>query len=452
MTVQPWSPRRRARRRAGPALLAAALLAAALAVQRASAQDARALAMGGVTVAGPAAAGVNPAFAAVPGGRHGSLTLPLGALSALTHDYWNPSSSGFDALSTLDQASALELYLLDPAVSPDRVTLGVGANGLRVTFQDGSRLRLAAPSAFDAELGLPLGGSVGPLRLAVRPFATLHTRFAPGQDLQRVFGSGSTSASATFSADAVAGVALDLGAAVPLPVPPAALGGARLFVGARASGIAGLAKAGVFVQGQARAEQDSSGAYTGKVDYSYDGTVSEGGLLNGTVGYGAETALGLAVTAPASAGRITAGVSVRHLGVMVWTVRRTQIQGNQSGSSSRDLGTAREVDLARHVDVAADVALDVPAGRLGVAGMGLTVAADGNVDLTGGFALHAGAEARFGPLALRAGAGYQDGLRLGVGAGLRTGPVGFDVALASHRSPLTDHQAYGIAASLAFGR
>lgn len=451
MTVQPSSPRCRAQRRAGPALLAAALLAAALAAHRASAQDARELGMGGVTVAGPGAAAINPAFAAVPGRRGGSLILPLGALSAVTRDYWNPSSPGFDALSTLDQASALELYLLDPAVSPDRVTVGMAANGLGVSFQGGSRMRLAAPATFDTGLELPLGGTVGPFQLDVRPFATLHARFTPGQDLQRVFASGSTSASGTFSADAVAGVALDLGAALPLPVPPAVLDGARLFAGARVSGVAGLARAAVFVQGQARAEQDSSGAYTGKVDYSYDGTVSEGGLTNGTIGYGAETALGLAATAPAGPGRITAGVSVRHLGVMVWTVDRTRIQGNQSGSSNKDLGSAREVDLARHVDVAADVTLDVPAGRLGVPGMGLTVAADGNLDLTGGFALHAGTEARFGPFALRAGAGYQDGLRLGVGAGLRTGPVGFDVALTSHRSPLTDHRAYGIAASLAFG-
>jgi hypothetical protein len=103
------------------------------------------------------------------------------------------------------------------------------------------------------------------------------------------------------------------------------------------------------------------------------------------------------------------------------------------------------------VTVDADVALAVPAANLGVPGMDLLLAADGTVDLSGGFAAHMGTELRFGPFAVRAGAGYQDGLRLGVGAGVRTGPVGLDVALTSHRSPFTDHQAYGVAASLGFG-
>ena len=102
--------------------------------------------MGGVTVAGPGAANVNPAFAAVPGAAGTSLTLPLGALSALTREYWDPYGAGFDALSTLDQASALGLYLLDPATSPDRVIVGVDANGLSVAFAGGAAMRLADPT------------------------------------------------------------------------------------------------------------------------------------------------------------------------------------------------------------------------------------------------------------------------------------------------------------------
>ena len=292
---------------------------------------------------------------------------------------------------------------------------------------------------------------MGPVRFGVRPFVTLHARFVPGTDTRKVFETGSASASATLKADAEAGVALDVGTALPLPVPSAVLGGGRLYAGVRGSAIAGLAKASADLQGQILAEQDSSGNYTGNVLYSYSGTVSQGGLLNGTVGYGAQVALGVAATVPSEIGKVTLGASVRHLGVMVWTLDQTQVQGDQASGSSTSLGTSQQVEWARHVTVDADLALAVPAANLGVPGMDLLLAADGTVDLSGGFAAHAGTELRFGPFAVRAGAGYQDGLRLGVGAGVRTGPIGLDVALTSHRSPFTDHQAYGVAASLGFG-
>lgn len=427
------------------------LLVFALAVTPAFAQDARTLGMGGVTVAGPGAASVNPAFAAVPGRGGTSLTLPLGALSALTRDYWDPYAAGFDALSTLDQGSALGLYLLDPATSPDRVIVGVDGNGLSVAFDGGATMRLADPTSFGGGLELPVGGSVGPVRIGVRPFVTLHARFTPGADARQVFGAGSASASARLEADAEAGVALDVGTALPLPVPRAALGGAQLYAGVRASGVAGLAKISADLQGQATAEQNSSGSYTGNVLYSYSGTLSQGGLLNGTVGYGGQAALGVAATVPSEIGTVTLGAGVRHLGVMVWNLEKTQVQGDQNSSSNTDLGNVRQIDWARHVKVDANLALDVPNERLRVPGMSLLVAADGTVDLSGSFAAHAGTEVRFGPFAVRAGAGYQDGLRLGVGAGVRTGPIGLDVALTSRRSPFTDHQAYGVAASLGFG-
>lgn len=449
--TMPFARRLAAHAPPGP-LLAAALLTAVLLAPAASAQDARSLGMGGVTVAGPGATSVNPAFAAVPGSGGSSLTLPMGALSALTRDYWDPYGPGFDALSTLDQASALGLYLLDPAVSPDRVTVGVDAAGLSVGFEGGSTMDLARPASYDGGLELPIGGSLGPVRLGVRPFATVHVRFDPGSDLKQVFAGGSTSASADLTADAEAGVALDVGTALPLPVPSSALGGGRLYAGVRASAVAGLEKASLSVHGTAQAEQDSNGNLTGNVLYGYNALTSVGGVLTGGgPGYGGQAALGFAASFPTAAGTLTTGVSVRHLGVMVWNLDQVRMQGDQSSSSNSDLGYARQVEVADHVHVAAQVALDIPPETLDAGGLGLVVAADGDLDLSGGLAAHAGAEARLGIFAFRAGLGYQDGLRLGVGAGVRAGPVGFDVALATHPSPLTDHRAFGVAASVAFG-
>lgn len=454
MTAQAMPRRAGARRRTAPgrAPLAVALLAIILTVTLTSAlaQDARSLGMGGVRVPGPGAADVNPAFAAVPSSAGSSLTLPLGLLSGVTRDYWNPSAPGFDALSTLDQGSFLSQYLLNPAVSPEQVTFSVDANGLRIAFSGGSQIRLTDATQFDAGFSLPLGGHFGPFTFGVRPFTDVHARFTPGPDLKAVFGAGSASASGTLTADAEAGVAVDVGAALPLPLPSAALGGGDLYAGVRASGIAGMARATASFQGQARAQQDSGGTYT-DVTYSYDGTVGIGGVMYGNIGYGALGAAGLAARLPAGVGTVTVGVAARHIGVMVWDLRRTRYQGDQNGSSTTDIGTVHSVEVAHHVHVAANLAYAVSAGDLGVPGLGLTLAADGDVDLDGGLAAHTGAEVRFGPAALRAGVGYQDGLRLGVGAGISAGGVGLDVALSSHRSPFTDHQAYGVTASLAFG-
>lgn len=432
------------------AALFACLLGTVLMLHNATAQDARSLGMGGVRVPGPGSADVNPAFADLPATGGTSLTLPLGLLSGATRDYWNPDAQAFDALSTLDQASYLDQYLLNPAVSPDDVVLTADANGLSIAFSGGSPMRLTGPTTFNSGFDLPLGGRMGPVTFGVRPYTTVHARFAPGPDLKAVFGPGSTSASGTATADAEAGVAVDVGTALPLPLPAEALHGGKLYAGVRVSGIAGLARATATFDGEAQAQQDSGGTYT-NVTYSYDGTVSVGGVMYGSVGYGALGAAGLAATVPVGAGTVTAGVSVRHIGVMVWNLRQTRYQGDENGSSSTDLGTVRSIDTARHVRVAADLAMKVPAGHLGVPGLGLTLAADGDLDLSGGVATHAGAEARLGPAALRAGVGYDNGLRLGIGAGVRAGGIGLDVALSSHRSPFTDHQAYGVSASLAFG-
>ena len=224
-----------------------------------------------------------------------------------------------------------------------------------------------------------------------------------------------------------------------------------MYVGVRASGVAGLAKLGADLQGRVTAEQDSSGDYTGNVLYDYSGTLSQGGLLNGTVGYGGLAALGVAGTVPSTIGTVTLGAGVRHLGVMMWNVDQTRSRPIRPAAAPATSAASARSTGPRHVKVDADLALEVPSENLGVPGMGLLVAADGTVDLSGGFATHAGTELQFGPFAVRAGAGYQDGLRLGVGVGVRTGPVGLDVALTSHRSPFTDHQAFGVAASLGFG-
>ena len=443
---RPRRPRASARRRTG-ALLPLALAAAL--VGGARAQDARSLGMGGVLVPGPGAAAANPAYAAVPGAGGLSLPLPLGALALLTTDDWDPSGPRFDALTALDRGANLDRYLLNPAVSPDVVDVRIDAGGLAIDLQGGSSLALGAPARVTGGMELSLGGRIGPVTLALRPYLTATGSVTPGADLLQVFRGGSTSASAIVRADAEAGVALDVGTALRLPIPLPDDG--ALYGGARVSAVLGLGRASAELTGEAAAEVDANGRLNGTVHTRYHGSYSVGSVLDGALGYGAEADLGVVVTTPTEAGAVTLGVALRHLGAMHWTLRETAVQGDDSGSTTTELGLVGRTEVARRASLGMNVALDLAPATLGVPGMGLLLAADGHYALDGGIGAHAGAEARFGPVAARAGVGYDGGLRLGLGAGVAAGPVAVDVALSARRSPFTTHQAYGVSASLGFG-
>jgi hypothetical protein len=105
------------------------------------------------------------------------------------------------------------------------------------------------------------------------------------------------------------------------------------------------------------------------------------------------------------------------------------------------------------VTATAAVELD-PARFAGNGPSALLIAADASLQ-HGLFAAHLGGEAGFGLdtglFLVRAGAGVDNGFVFGVGGGLRLEKAGIDVALHSHRSPLTAHRAFGASVGLSFG-
>lgn len=415
------------------------------------AQDVRSLGMGGVLVPGPGAAERNPAYAAVPGRGGNSIPIPFGVIATLVGTDWDPASTSFDALTLIDRLSHLDRFVLNPATDPDDIAFRVDESGLSIDVTGGSPLRLAQPSRFGSSFGVPIGASLGPVRLAVRPYVLASGTFAPGPGLARALAGGAESVSARVTADAEAGVAVDVMGSLPLPFPPEVLGGGAAYAGGRVSAKLGLARAAFDGHVMVEATKDGAGAYTGSTHTTYDATLAEGGVLGDGLGYGVDGDLGFVVVTPSETGTLTLGFAVENLGVMIWNVNRTGYSGDGTDLTTTDLGSRRLVDVSRALRVGGNLALELDPDQIGVAGMGLLLAADAGYALDAGANAHFGVEATFGPIAARAGVGLEDGVQLGLGAGIRTGGVAFDVALSSHRSPFTLHQAYGLSAGVSFG-
>jgi len=266
------------------------------------ASGARELGMGGVSTPG-AAAVKNPAYAAAAFARGASVPLPLGAIAFLSDERLDPASDAFDLLTTLDQASQLNTFLLNPATSPEEILFVIGQDGdgnptLAIDLRGGSPLLLEQQRevSYQQTAEIPLGVHLGPLLVAVRPFVRLGGALRPDAELQKVFSGGASSGKLTASARGTAGVALDL--AVAFELPPLAASG-RIFVGLRGSPFLGLAK----VDGTASASVTAtSGADGPEVSYDYQGTAFFSSITEGRLGFGVNGDIGLATILPTDPG------------------------------------------------------------------------------------------------------------------------------------------------------
>lgn len=434
-------------------VLTLALLAGALAW----AGGPRSLALGGVTLPGAEAAGRNPAYAAreLAGPFGASLALPVGALNALVQPRLDPTSDSFDLLTVLEQASHLGTFVLAPATSPDEVTFRVAAGPtLTIETVGGSTLALErdARLAVGYEVDLPLALPLGPVVVGVRPFGRLSARVEGDEAFEQLFGQGASAATLEGGGEAEAGVALDVAFATRLPVPQSAFPG-RLYVGARGAPFVGLARAEATATATVAAVENASGET--EATYSYAGETFLASVAEGQLGYGIEADVGAAAAVPVDGGEAHVGLSLRGLGVETWSGTTQTFAGASDGSSSTGPATpATRTLFAEDLSVFANAAYRADRASLPMVLSALQVGADVEVGGTG-TRLHAGVEAGFGlgPATLwaRGGAGLDDGLVAGVGTGVSMVGVGLDLALHTFRSPLTTHQAFGVAAGLRFG-
>ncbi len=412
------------------------------------AQGVRGLGMGGLVLPGPEAADRNPAYAAYPS-RFGKMggALPLGLLrylpvfsdtSPFTY-YTDPQAfaTGFDVLAFYDQFAHLDTFLLNPARSPEEVVFRIRADRLEVTDGQGNPLDLSfgfgatgpEPTLLLPELfGIPLwSGKEAYLRLGYL-YGIESVRVAPSPELAQALSGGGLEAcrqapspcvlSATVRA--AQGLALTLGWAAALP--------GQLYVGVRGQGFYGFGYAEL--SAKARPLFNENGSPMG-VDLWAEGT-----FISQNRGYGLRGDVGVVW----DLGPATLGLGVQNLlGLVVWEGTNYFVidQNGPSGGFPfrRSGGPFAPVFFLN--------------GAYRFEDLGLLVGADASFGSVAPSA-HLGVEYALGSTSLRAGVGYEGGLRFGLGVGLELEGLGLDLALTRHEAPLVGGGVYGLALAMRF--
>jgi hypothetical protein len=421
------------------------------------AQDVRSLGMGSVIAPGGAAA-ANPAYAALPSERV-SVPLPVGLLNAVTSDRFDFNGENFDVLSVLDQVTSLETFIFNPATSPDEVVVSLlrqnGLPAVSIDLSGGSGLLIGKPgsTSFRHALDLPVRFRAGPVYLGLRPYLTAGGRVTPGADFQQIFSGGSSSGSVTFTAQAEAGVSVDVTYATAVALPEEHAFPGQLYLGVRAAPFIGLARADGAGQGRIAAVSSEAGGDVDSVEYEYSGAAFVSAVAWDSPGFGLRADFGVAAVLPRPQGIITAGLSVHDLGVSFW--QGEELSFATDDSDAFEPRPASRTYFGNDVGVTATAAYDLPLENPEMSTLeSLLIAIDGSLQ-HGMFSAHLGGEASFvqevGTIFARAGFGYDNGFVLGAGTGLQVGKIGVDAAVHSHRSPLTTNQAFGASLGLSFG-
>ena len=438
-----------------PARLVLFGVLAGLTLGPALAQGVRSAGMAGLILPGPQAADLNPAYAAysdTPYGYASNLPLPLGLVNLALRPSTSPVyyftdpqtfKDSFDLLAFFDQLSHPLELLINPPTSPTEVVFHVSADGIRITDGEGnpfdlSGSREAGSATQDRPLRAPafeysVPTGVPGLRLAVGAFFDA-TRFdlALNDALRTDLLSGRLRANTTYALEwsgaASGGLTVDLGYATKLPRLPGLSG--DLYVGTQVQGFYGLYYGDVLLNASTTTDDD---ALPGSVDYAASAFYVYPGQGYGA---GARFDLGLALDGEGW----TVGLGLRNLYAFeTW-------QG-QRWSLAADGGTAEVTDETLTTSGFAPQVF-VNGAYLQDVGLGEVLLGADLAYLNGAVQGHAGLEYRFQIFRLRGGFGYENGPRLGLGAGIDLGFLSSDLALTSHPAPLTGDTVFGLAASL----
>mgnify|MGYP001773660485 CR=1 FL=1 len=436
------------------------------------AQGVRSLGMAGLVLPGPGAAHLNPGYAAYPAGVYGEesgFQLPLGLLGILLRPESNPipilrnpqslsdPNNPFDFLSLYDQLTHLNSFLINPAssnafINPStgypEIQIHVEAGSIRVTDYQGRPLNLelgfGSPSGVGSSkaltpaslfripllrennLYLELGTYAGGFGLGLSPNAALRQALAGGS-LQP-----NTEYAVTLNGSGQSGVSLSFGYATRLPeLPVPELGRVRLYAGGRGEGFYGLAyvesnlSIGLQTDAQGQIDPNQPPIYRGNIFYTYPG--------NGS-GFGLRADLGVV----AESQGVTVGLGIRSLlGFARWSGTELAWNGSSNPTSAQAERSSFGFVPAFFLNAATKVPLET--GQLILGGdLGYETHLYG----------HIGGEYALGPGRFRAGLGFDDGLRVGLGAGVVGPGFSLDAALTTHRAPIVGHTVFGIAMSL----
>ena len=436
------------------------------------AQSVRSLGMAGLVLPGPEAAYLNPAYAAYPAGQYGSergLRLPLGLLGLVLRPESNPlpglsglanltkENSPFDFLTFYNQLTYPNEFLINPASSKaflnpntgyPEIQIVVEANGIQITDYRGNPIPLDLELG---EVGVAATKALTPAPLLRVPLSLADNLFldlgifaggfglglSPNDSLRQALRSGQLSPNSEYAAvlstSAQSGISLGFGYAARLPdLPIPNLAPLKLYLGSRGEAFYGLTylegnlSIGLQTDSQGRFDPNRPPVYRGTVFYSVPGSGN---------GFGVRADLGVVIETQSA----TLGLGIRNLlGFVRWS--GTELRWN--GSPGDPVSSQAERSSFGFVPaIFLNAATQVPleAGTLLLGGdLGYQSRLYGRI----------GGEYSFGPARLRAGLGFDNGLRFGLGAGFVGAGFSLDTALTTHRAPVVGNTVFGLAVSL----
>ena len=408
--------------------------------------------MAGVILPDRSAAVINPAYAASGfEGAANSVPLPIGLINVVSRDVLLPGGESFDILPLIDQASYLNTLIFNLPSSPEEFVITVrndgSGNPIYTVSEEGDLSLLGRTVGFGTAFTLPFHFAAGPVRVGVRPYLYTDMVASPDADLQNLLVSGASEGTLSLEAQAEAGIAVDVFYASKLPdaLFEASDFEGEVYVGVRAAPFLGLARA----DGTARATVNGT---VDDADFSYEGEGFVSVIGSGGFGFGLETDVGFATSVPLEDGTASFGLSLSNIGLGFWQGSSYTFTGDlESGfedSVSAPTDDAKTL-FSPHWGVHANGAYAFQAAPF----LPMLVAAD--LSYQGGIKTHLGAEAVFAVaegtgLAARAGIGYDRGFMVGLGTGLALADISIDLALTAHTAPFSDHQSFGLSASVGF--
>ena len=414
------------------------------------AQSARNLGMGGVLLPDNTASLYNPAYAAPDFGEATVLPLPLGIISALPLlDF----SDGIEVLGLLEQGTHPGSLMLGLPELPTEVSLSVfeGENGELVAalhFAGGAPLRLDTPTTnYRRSLSLPLNFSLGVMSLSVRPYAVLDAHLSTNEALLDLFDKGSNTGELAASASAEAGLAFDFMLAEDFFPHDPEVG---LYLGTRVAPYLGFARTEATGAAEAFANIPTLEQISASYEYDLNYFVSN------ALGYGINGDLGLALRlGQISTGQLDLGLSLSGVGVGVWqgtsvTAAGSGGLGKPSVQESTSTTPERRTTISPYASLIANSSY-----RFGLSSGAILMLAGDATYTAGGWLTHLGTEVALAldtnsAVMLRGGVGYEDRLHLGVGLGLETPALTYDLALYAYQAAFTTQASYGVAFSLTF--
>jgi len=392
--------------------------------------SARRMAMGSASLGGDAA---NVAYRAVPKvkGRSAGFTLPIGLVKVLSDPpSFDPGDPNFNVfkIANLIQNPPWNLQLGTAEAPSSDVVVNLGRDHLAVDLGDirsylpGKVARISALQTLPA----PAIG-FGPWFAGLSVITQYDNDLQLNQPLRQALEGAEPFLPLTEYAVIDSGLgqaiaAIQTGAAIPLMLngtDPRERGGMGLYGGARISLLRGIEYADMRNVVSFATSDTLFGSTPVVVDYA--GDFRNAGPAGG--GWGQAFDLGAVIVA----GKVEFGFGVNHIGARVnWHGREQQ--------TVRDSVTGDYKAVVVNDDLSFSTALPVVLTANIIRPIaGVLVAAD-VTHASGVTEGHLGLERWFGPLALRAGGRIDEAkaLQSSAGVGTRFGPVGVDVAVASH--------------------